>query len=343
MLKPDFERRLIDNTQPIRHFFLAQAIYQALELGVTDTVGELPGIGTAELAQRLKLDPQRLLGLLNFLQNEGHVLDDDGWNLTAKGAGVRPFAAWYEMLIGGYASTMLQLGDALRPGAPWAERDSTKVGSGSCAIGVHDTLPLVEHLLDRAGSTPETVVDLGCGDAAFLIEMLLRRPDLRGIGVDPTAGSIARAAALRTTRGVANRLELFQGNAADVAKLDLPDHGRGTCFMTAFVLQEMLEQEGEAAVENLLETTFDTYPQAQWLMVEMDNKPTSPVMGTHGLALAFYNPYFLIHSITEQRLETREWWADLFDRLGLTCLVTANTAETVDSTGLEFGMLLARR
>nr|BFE70495.1 hypothetical protein GCM10020092_037960 [Actinoplanes digitatis] len=56
----------------------------------------------------------------------------------------------------------------------------------------------------------------------------------------------------------------------------------------------------------------------------MDHQPLAPVLGTHGLALAFYNPYFLIHAATEQRLETRAWWDDLFDRLGLTAEATAH-------------------
>jgi 2-ketoarginine methyltransferase len=160
--------------------------------------------------------------------------------------------------------------------------------------------------------------------------------------MDPHPSSVERGTALRAERGVADRLELLQGNAADVVKLDLPDNGRGTCFMTAFVLQEMLEQDGEAAVEDLLRTVFETYPEARWLVAEMDHQPTAPVLSTHGLGLAFYNPYFLIHTLTEQRLKTREQWRELTDRIGLTWLATAETDDRVDSTGLQFGFLLAR-
>jgi 2-ketoarginine methyltransferase len=341
-LTPDFERRLIENIQPIRYFFLAEALHHALDLGVFAAIGDKPGLGAEALAGELGLDAERLRGLLLFLQNEGYLVDDGGWSLTGKGAGLPAFAPWYEMLVGGYTPTMQQLSDVLRPGAPWATRNTTKVGAGSCGIGMYDALPLVQCLIDAADLSPSTVVDLGCGNADFLIELLLSRPGLHGIGVEPNPGSIEAGKKLRTARGVEDRLELFTGTAADVVKLELPDQGRGACFMTAFVLQEMLQQDGEQAVEDMLRNTFDSYPNARWLVVEMDYQPTSPIMA-HGLALAFYNPYFLIHTITEQRLHTRQWWIDVFDRLGLTRVAAANPDSRADSTGLQFGFLLSKK
>jgi 2-ketoarginine methyltransferase len=342
VVAPDFARRLIENTQPIRYFFLAQALHHALELGVFAAVAEQPGRDCGALAAQLGLDPQRLLGLLQYLENECYLVNDDGWALSPKGMDLPTFAPWYEMLVGGYAPTMQQLGDVLRPGASWATRDTSRVGSGSCRIGTYDTMPIILQLLRALDQEAPTLVDLGCGDSGFLAEILLRDPRLTGIGMDPHPASIERGTALRAERGVAGRLELFQGSAADVAKLELPDNGKGTCFMTAFVLQEMLEQDGEAAVEDLLRSTFDTYPEARWLVAEMDYRPTAAVLSTHGLGLAFYNPYFLIHSVTEQRLKTRAQWRELTDRIGLTWLATAETDDRVDSTGLQFGFLLAR-
>jgi 2-ketoarginine methyltransferase len=342
MLTPDFERRLIENTQPVRQFFLAQGLHHALQLGVFDALGRRPGQSVEELAEQLGLDPERFAGLLRYLQNEGYLVDDGGWKVTAKGDGVVEFAPWYQMLVGGYAPTMQQLSDVLKVGAPYASRDTAQVGAGSCGIGRYDALPLVEQLLDAADVEPTTVVDLGCGDAGFLMDLLDQRPGLQGIGVEPNPGSVDLATALRARRGLDDRLELFTGDAAQVAKLELPDGGAGVCFMTAFVLQEVLEQEGQGAVEELLRATFETYPQARWLVVEMDHRPTDPIMA-HGLAQTFYNPYFLIHAVTEQRLETRGWWEELFDRVGVTPLTLAHPDPRADSTGLQFGYLLAAR
>jgi 2-ketoarginine methyltransferase len=331
---------LIENTQPIRQFFLAQAIYHALELGVFGELGAEPGQEATKLACALGLDAERLTGLLCFLQNEGYVVDEAGWRLTVKGSELPVFTAWYKMLVGGYAPTMLQLSDALRSGAPWATRDTKQVGIGSCGIGRYDAVPLVQRLLDGA-SDITTVVDLGCGDAGFLIDIMETEPTIRGIGVEPHLASIEAAELLRTKHKISDRLDLYHGPAADVGKLNFPDQGRGVCFMTAFVLQEMLEQDGEVAVEELLRSVFKTYPEARWIVVEMDRQADAPIMG-HGLALAFYNPYFLIHTVTEQRLESRQWWTALFDRVGLVIQKLAHPDERADTAGIQFGVLLKR-
>jgi 2-ketoarginine methyltransferase len=213
---------------------------------------------------------------------------------------------------------------------------------GSTGLGVTDTLPLAMELLDAGAASCDTLVDLGCGDGRFTIEILKRRGELRGIGVDPTPASVERAMRLRDEAGLGDRLEFVTATAADVPKLDLPDNGSGIAFLTAFVLQEMLEQDGAESVEDLLRATFDAFPAAVWVVVEMDYQPDAPLLGAHGLAQAFYNPYFLIHNITEQRLKPRQWWISLFDRAGLQA-TAATTDPRVDSTGLEIGFLLSKR
>lgn len=301
----------------------------------------LAGVPAPDLAAKLNLEPDRLLALLHYLQNEGYLVDDAGWHLTGKGHELQEFKPWYELVVGGYATTFVQMGDTLRKGARWATRDATKVGAGSCGIGLYDAVPLVGRLLDGTDRPLHTMVDLGCGDGLFIADILRDRVELDGIGIDPNAESIALGENHAVATGVADRLELRQGAAQDLAELNLRDGGDGVCFLTAFVLQEVLEQEGEAAVENLLRDTFETCPNAVWAVVEVDHKPTSAVM-RHGLAMAFYNPYFLIHAITEQRLETREFWVDMFDRLRLRTVAFAAPDERADSTGLLFGYLLAK-
>lgn len=338
----DYERRLTESIQPIRHFFLANVLHHAFQLGVFAELAARPGTSGGKLAASLGLDEVRLRATLAYLRNENYVLDEeDGWSLTRKGTEVAEFAPWYQMCVGGYAPTFQQLGGVLQAGAGYASRDSFQVGVGSTGLGVTDTLPLAMQLFDSAAAKCGTLVDLGCGDGRFTIEILKRRPELRGIGVDPTPASIERARRMRDENGLGDRLEFVTATAADVPKLDLPSGGSGIAFLTAFVLQEMLEQDGEQAVEDLLRATFDAFPGAVWVVVEMDYQPDSPLIAAHGLAQAFYNPYFLIHNITEQRLQTRAWWNDLFARAGLKA-VAATTDPRVDSTGLEIGFLLSR-
>jgi 2-ketoarginine methyltransferase len=341
MAPQDFEHRLIEALQPIRHLALAHALYALMDSGAYDTMAGEPGLSAAELAERHGLDPERFTGLCHHLANEGYLVGDDGWQLTDKARTLAPFRPWYTLLVGGYSGAFSQLGATLKAGAPWASRNGAKVAAGSCGMGRYDALPLCDSLLDAIPAEALAVIDLGCGDGAFLTELARRRSGLHGVGIEPDPDA-ARLAKERVEReGLADRIVVQQGSAADSLSLDLPA-GRPLCFLTVFVLQEMLEQEGDAAVEDLLRKTLEAYPTAHWLVIEVDHQWTDRRSMAHGLSQAYYNPYFLLHAITEQRLEKREFWEAMFDRAGLEVAAFGHPGENVDSTRLELGYLLRR-
>ncbi|MFA7767790.1 2-ketoarginine methyltransferase [Streptomyces sp. NRRL S-448] len=340
----DFEHRLVEAIEPIRHLALAHALYTVMDNDVYDTLAREPDLTTADLAKRHDLDAERLGGLCRYLANEGYLAQyvpdaEPRWHLTDKARALAPFRPWYTLLVGGYAQTFGQLGAVLREGAPWATRDGAKVGAGSCGMSMYDALPLAGRLLDGLPRDGLTVVDLGCGDAAFLTELVRRCPGLRGVGVEPDEVSSRLAAERVAAEGLADRITIHRGRASDAGTIVLPDDGQ-VCFLTAFVLQEMLEQEGTGAVENLMRETMAHRPDAHWLVIEVDNRFDDPATMAHALGRAYYNPYYLLHVITEQRLEKREFWDGLFERAGLCTEAFAHPDPRVDSTGLELGYLL---
>lgn len=341
MVASDFEQRLVEAIQPIRGLALAQALYAIFDTGLYETLSAEPGLDSQALSDRHAMDATRLTALCHYLANEGYLTPEDGWRLTAKGRDLAPFRPWYTLLVGGYAATFGQLATTLPAGAPWASRDGAKVGEGSCGISRLDVLPMIDRLLDQLPHREVTVVDLGCGDGTFLIDLLRHRPGLRGIGVEPDPVSSGIAAEQVVRQGLSERMTTHQGRAADVARLELP--GGELCFLTAFVLQEMLEQQGEAAVAGLLRETMRAHPDAHWLVVEVDHRLDDPRTMAHGLGKAYYNPYFLLHALTEQRLERREFWERLFTEAGLDIVALDHPDDAVDSTGLELGYLLRRR
>lgn len=335
----DFEHRLVDALQPIRYMALAQALHHLADSGIYDLLSERQGVSVREVAKLLDLDEERLQAYFRYLANEGYLLEEIGWRLTVKGAELAPFLPWYTLLVGGYAGTFGQIGQTLRAGAPFATRDGAKVGAGSCGMSMYDALPLASGLLDRLPDSEHLVVDLGCGDAAFLVELCKMRPGIRGVGVDPDAGSVALARQRVSDEGLADRISIQQGTAADALTLDLPSDG-SLCFLTSFVLQEMLEQDGADAVRDLVKSAFKRYPAAHWLVVEVDHQPDNRKIMAHGLGVAYYNPYFLLHALTEQRLIDRDSWESLFAEADAEVVAVDHPAIQVDSTELELGYLL---
>ncbi|MDT0541365.1 MULTISPECIES: 2-ketoarginine methyltransferase [Streptomyces] len=340
----DFEPRLVEALQPVRHFFLAQAIEFGLTSGLLD---ELAADGTtgdrssADVAKRLSMDPERLLGLLRYFAAEGIVRNPEtSPRLTHKGEEARRFRPWYELLIGGYSATLGELPAVMADPRAYAGRNGGMVGLGSCGISRHDAIPLVRRLLALLPDTPGVVVDLGCGDGSFLLEICADRGP--GIGIDPDASSIARARTLSREQGRGADVTFDVSTAQDFLSrtLDLPH--RSVCFITAFSLQEVLEQRDRGAVVDLVRSALEQAPESYLIVVEVDHRPTDPAVMRHGLGLAYYNPYYLLHQVTEQRLETTEFWRDLFAEAGGSVVECLTTDPEVDSTGLELGFLVRK-
>lgn len=85
---------------------------------------------------------------------------------------------------------------------------------------------LVRFLADHAG---DTVVDIGCGWAELLIQLLQAQPQVHGLGIDLNDGGFAHARQRATDAGVAGRLQLIAGDA----KQQLPSQVQGAICIGA--------------------------------------------------------------------------------------------------------------
>ena len=310
--------------QGIHHFFLS-GLFDRMTLGPQRV---------QDLADALEMDGQRLLGFLMFLANEDLVdLRNDVTELTTRSRELEPFRPWYELLVGGYAETFQQITMTLR-GNGYGTRNGELVGIGSCGISHYDALPLMRRLLADMPAPPSTIVDLGCGDGRFLTELVRDYPGISAVGVDPFA-PVGRDNGSLTFR---------QAFAVDYVR-DAARPAAGPdgypLFIAAFLLQELLEQDGRTAVVDLVSHIVRDY--AYLAVVEVDHRPTDHTVMRQGLGLAYYNPYYLLHVLTEQRLEKTSFWLDLFDDAGAAVVSRRSVDPRVDSTGLEFGCLLASR
>ena len=339
-----FERDLVRALQPIRQGMLAQVLFQFLTTGWYESLTRGAGRTVAELADDLGLDAPRFRGLLRYLDNEGVVelRADDTVQLTDFGEQLGRFRPWYELLVGGYGLSFRNLAAVLKSDGPYAGREAAWVATGSCGISQFDALPMTRALLARIATTVRTVVDIGCGDGSYLLDLCAAVPAVRGIGFELDASTVDAGNASARARGLADRIAIRQGHRGtdvpDVDDLDGP-----ICFITAFVLQELLEQSGRGAVVALLRDSFDRHPDAHWIVVEVDHRPDDPDVMGHPLGLAYYNPYYLLHVLTEQRLETVGFWTELFAEAGVRVLAEERPDPHIDSLGLKVGFLLGRQ
>jgi 2-ketoarginine methyltransferase len=336
-----FEQRLIEAIRPISEHFLAAGIHHLIDTGLYDRLESCPeGAAIPELAAHHTMDVHRLRGFLLYLANEGIVqIEDDRVRLTAKGGRYGEFRAWYTMLIGGYMSTLGQMGTALALGAPTCSRDGRYVGLGSCGISRYDGMPITRHLIARAAIQCQEVLDLGCGNGLYLVEFCKEMPGVRAWGAEPDAGGYAEAVRLIGASGVEDRIRLVHASASEFLCCPPPECDPDL-IVFGFVLHEVLAQEGEDAVIALLRGVVDRFPRINVVVIEVANQIDNAAIMRHGLATNFWNPYFLVHYFTRQQLERRMFWDALFAKAGLRTIALVTTDPHVDSTGLELGYLL---
>jgi len=339
-----FERRLIDGISPIAEHFLASALHHLFDTGIYDQLdGATGGMPVTEVAGALDMNPDRLLGFLLYLANEDIVsVDGETVALTARARAFEEFRPWYTIMVGGYSTTLDQLGGALKNGAESCTRDGRCVAMGSCGISRYDGIPMTRSLLASAAVRTRTVLDLGCGNGLYLVEFCRQLPDLTAWGVEPDRGGFEEAQSLIHATGMTDRVRLSNLTAAEFLS-DPPRDCDPDLIVFGYVLQEILGQDGEDAVIDLLRSTVTRFPLINVVVIEVANEIRNPSVMRHGLARNFWNTYFLVHSFTRQRLETRAFWERLFDRAGLTCHQRVTTPLSVDSTGLELGYLLRGR
>lgn len=335
---PIREDVLVAGLEPFRGFVLSTAIYAMQKSGLESELAA--GASLDQLADGGRRDRARLAALLDYLCAAGLVArDGDAFTLTDLAHTYREAGAWYEMMIGGYGVTFISLADHLGAGAPVAPRVGRYVGSGSCGISMHDSIPLLRRLLAVSGRDYQRLVDLGCGSGVYLTELCAQYPRMRAVGIEPDADAVDAARRWVAAQPTAGRVTVEQAGALEwlARTADAPD-----LAILAFVIHEVLGQEGESGVRRLLGGLFDAAPDLDLAVIDIDLRSDDQAAMAHPLARNYYNAYFLMHPFTGQKLMPRAWWERLFADCGLTVVAFGTTDPSMDSTGIEIGWLLRR-
>lgn len=335
----DIEQDLIEAIDPIRGFVVAAVVYHFFDSGVFDYLHTKGVANVARIAGDLKLNVKKLRGLLDYLVNENLVSrQGDEYRLRERAVRMHRFRGWYTMLIGGYGHTFLQMGNVLSADAGWATRDAAKVGIGSCEISHYDAMPLTRSLMAKAPGRKRNLLDLGCGNALYLAEFCQASPELHALGVEPDRGGYEAGLATIKRFRLEDRVSLVNMGAVEFMRSDIafdPDF-----LILGFVLHEIVGTEGREGAIKFLRTIIQRLPRIRLIVIEVDERSRDAHIMRHGLSLAYYNAYYLLHNFTTQQLLPHATWLEMFAEAGLELLETEHASDLVDSTRLEIGYLL---
>jgi 2-ketoarginine methyltransferase len=291
-----------------RGFFVAQILFKCVSLDLFAALEEQGG-DLKLLCENRGWRIPVLRAVCEFLECEGFVARHapEIYKPTPQGMSVGKYRGYFDLFIGGYGRTVTQLDRFLTDGPDESAREFEFVAKGSGELADLDALPLVKDLFSQLKWTPRSILDLGCGDAGFLSAIVNLRPDSTGLGIDPSLESISAANRLVTQHGLQDRILLVQASAT---RFDIP--GNIDCVIFAFVLQEIIGQRGPDAVISLLKETRRRAPAARILVVEEEPRVPDRMVGDDPYATGYYNPYYLLQTLTRQQLLKRNEWYELF-------------------------------
>lgn len=294
------------------------------------------------LAHERSLERRYLRALTDFLSQHQLIepVDASGESvrLTTLGKGlVQGGLGPFLLVAGGYGRVLNTMGDLITGTIRFDDikanaRDGAMVALGtelaSRRPGGNYALALDRAAAAAAAGAPELVLDLGCGSATFLVELVRRTGSKRGIGVEVDAHACELARATLAAAGLGDRCEVIHADIRDLVRSrpDIVDH----CDVVTglFVVHEFFRAGREAAATEFRALRSLLHPTNGRLVIV--DKVTDPLAA--GTAHSTMKDFQLFHQFTDQRLYSRAEWQELFADSGLrTAFEKAVIAPTGDT------------
>ncbi len=254
-------------------------------------------------------DPDGLFpATLRYLAQRELVEPRDGaYELTERGRAIVRDKGYLVWLQGGYGHVLAGLGDfvtgARRYGTD-VERAGRWVAEGSALIGRDDVAPYAVDVLSGIDFTH--VVDLGCGNARFLIGAA-QRFGVSGLGVDLSPEAVEDARARIAEANLVGTVDVRCGDAGDLDAI--PELRDADLAVAHFLLHEIFEHGREALIAYLTKLGTLMPRGAHMLVAEVQ-----PASGAHDER---WRPEFtLLHAIMRQELLDADGWHEAFTAAG---------------------------
>lgn len=253
-----------------------------------------------------------LLGSLRYLEHRGLTEQADGrYVLTGRGRDVCRDKGYLVWLVGGYGVPLCHVSEFVGAGRPYGEehvRNGRWVANGAAMLGRTDVAPAVLELAEKVGAT--RVLDLGCGNAAFLTR-LCQQLGCAGVGVDLSPAACAEAEAVVAAAGLSDRVAVTVGDAGDLGRID--GIGSVDLVVTMFLLHEILAQGRDVLGRYLRDMSRQLAPGAHLLVAEIE--PPAPAGDGHE---RFTPEFGYVHAMMGQFLIDAPDWTTVLGDNGFT-------------------------
>ena len=296
----------------VRGYAATACWFGLLEVGLLDELSRQPAIELDRFARDQDLDPDILRSTCEYLDGIGLLardggvvcLTDSGRVLLAEPRGL------FELLYA-YEPCFTSLAGLLRREKQYGRevhRRITWVGQGSGRLCEQLPYPVMRNMVLTQGA--HTVIDLGCGDLAFLMGLCRLDPTIRGHGIDFSEEMIAFDRRLLARDDFAGRLSVQQGDM-----FDLPPQpealGQIDCITACDTFHEYLPDTDRLV--GLLQNLRARFPDAAFVIGEFCLQDPQWLRKHPTASLEHH----LFHELSNQQIGTAALWRDVFTRAGL--------------------------
>jgi len=297
----------------VRGYAVCSCLWALLETGVLDRLLASESVGVEGLGREGGLEPHVLESVLDYLDGLGLVRVEAGRArampklkaLMAEPRGFFELTYAYEQILSNLPA-MLR-GEAKYPAD--VQRLGKYVGRGSGQLCRTLPYPVLADMLRRHGA--RLVLDLGCGDLAFLFFLCETMPDIRAIGIDVDRATVEYAREVLATSPHAGRIEVRE---ADMFRLEALAGERPDvdAVIAVDTYHEYLGDGGEKVV-GLLKKLRGAFPRAMFYVGEFCKQPHEKLRRRPTAFLEHH----LYHDLTNQTIADAETWRSIFDRAEL--------------------------
>ncbi|HVQ44122.1 MAG TPA: class I SAM-dependent methyltransferase [Candidatus Saccharimonadia bacterium] len=260
------------------------------------------------------LDPVRLRSVLGAATSSGLIREKYSvYHLTNLGLELHRNRGFFTWAIGGYSPLLESMDTFLRsPDTAWqpyVRGNYVAVGADECNQGLMQAI--FDQVIDTIPAT--RIADLGCGNAGRLADLLSRRPELTGVGVDIDPGAIELARQNSVAHGLEQRLQLVQENVFASLTGPRPEFDDVELVMSFMMLHDLFNLSGlQGRLFDLMKKAFPKakyYVLADTCLREPPPAATAPPIFTLG--------FELIHGLRGIQLFPLSYYEEQFSRAGL--------------------------
>jgi len=295
---------------------VCSCLWALLETGVLDRLLTAEPESVEALVASGPLNRHVLESILSYLDGLSLVrVEGDAVRATKKLRRLMAEPRGFFELTYAYEPVFARLQDLLRGAASYpadVQRLGKYVGRGSGQLCRTLPYPVLADMLRRHGA--RQVLDLGCGDLAFLLYLAEAAPEIASIGIDVDEPTVAYAREVLASLPGGAPIEVRQADMFDLRALarERPDVDAITAVDT---YHEYLSG-GEERIVGLMRRLREQFPKALLYVGEFCKQPHEKLRHRPTAFLEHH----LYHDLTNQTIVAAPRWRAMFAAAGLEIL-----------------------